>query len=284
LIPEKCLDWCLERGYGQILSSHPVAGGCINSGAILTTSSGKTLFLKTNQHSPPDMFAREAEGLRILSVENGPRLPEVYLFGERFLLLEDLSPAERRKDFWELFGRQMGVLHSHTNEKFGFHHDNYIGSTPQPNPWTVDGFIFFSENRLGFQARLALKRNLMNKQDVIRIEYLSRKLPDILPIQQASLIHGDLWSGNVTIDSTGMPSIIDPAAHYGWAEADLAMTDLFGSFPEIFYNAYQEVRSIEDGFRERFPIYNLYHLINHLNLFGLVYRGQVLAVLDRFVG
>ncbi|MBE0411853.1 MAG: fructosamine kinase family protein [Anaerolineales bacterium] len=283
MIPNTIETWCQSEGYGDILSFKHVGGGCINNGVRLITSSGKSLFLKTNQHNPLDMFAREAEGLQALSIDNGPRVPEVLLFGEHFLLLEDLSPANRRNDFWEVFGFQMAVLHNQTNDHFGFYHDNYIGSTPQPNPWTSDGFLFFMEYRLKYQAQLALKRGLLNKEEVGRVESLGRKLPEIIPIQPASLIHGDLWSGNVTSDSKGMPAIIDPAAHFGWAEADLAMTDLFGSFPDVFYHSYQEIRKLENGFRDRFQIYNLYHLINHLNLFGTTYRGQVMTVLDTFV-
>jgi protein-ribulosamine 3-kinase len=282
LVPKSVIAWCQERSFGDVLASKPIGGGCINEGAILMTSSGKTLFLKTNQHCPPDMFAREAEGLMALCVENGPQVPKVFLCGEKFILLEDLAPKDSRKDFWEIFGRQMAILHNHTYEKFGFPNNNYIGSTPQPNPWTTDGFLFFAENRLMYQARLALASYRLEVKDLERVEYLGHQLPELVPRQKASLIHGDLWSGNVTSDFQGMPAIIDPAAYYGWAEADLAMTDLFGTFPDRFYNAYLEKRYIEKGFRDRFPIYNLYHLINHLNLFGLAYRKQVIAILDRF--
>jgi len=229
------------------------------------------------------MFAREAEGLRALVVEDGPRIPEVYLFGEDFLLLEDLSPARPVSAYWEVFGRQMAALHNHVNKHYGFVHNNYIGSTPQPNKWMLDGHLFFKKNRLDFQARLALNNNLLTIDDIEKVERLGDRLPDLIPEQPASLIHGDLWSGNATTDANGLPAIMDPAAHYGWAEAELAMTALFGSFPESFYSSYQEVRPLENGFRKRFPIYNLYHLLNHLNLFGMGYRGQVLGIINRYV-
>lgn len=283
MIPKSVQKWCTEQGYGDILSSQSVGGGCINKGEVLKTSLGETFFLKTNHHTPPDMFSREAEGLTVLAVEDGPRVPKVYLFGEHFLLLENLSPASRRLDYWEVFGRQMAALHNHISDNFGFAHDNYIGSTLQPNPWTPDGYFFYMENRLNFQARLALESNLLDNDDVIKVENLGYQLPDLVPEQPASLIHGDLWSGNAMTDSNGMPAIIDPAAYYGWAEAELAMTALFGSFPEGFYRAYQEFHPIEPGFLKRFPIYNLYHLLNHLNLFGTGYRGQVLGILNRYV-
>jgi fructosamine-3-kinase len=256
-----------------------VGGGCINDGTHIETDSGNSFFLKTNQNAPADMFVREAEGLDALSVPEGPRVPKPYLYGSDFLLLEDLAPSPRIANYWSIFGRQLASLHDHTNPNFGFAHDNYIGSTPQPNSWMDDGYAFFSEHRLLFQAELARKRGLLGSTEARQIENLCSRLVDLIPAQPPSLIHGDLWSGNAMTDNAGKPAIIDPASHYGWAEADLAMTTLFGSYPDVFYRAYREVRSLEDGYQERFQIYNLYHLLNHLNLFGTAYSGQVLSIL-----
>jgi fructosamine-3-kinase len=114
------------------------------------------------------------------------------------------------------------------------------------------------------------------------VENLTAQLKDLIPVEPASLLHGDLWSGNAITNSQGGPAIIDPAAHYGWAEAELAMTTLFGAFPNAFYQAYEEVRPLEPGYYARFPLYNLYHLLNHLNIFGRGYLGQVQAILRRF--
>jgi fructosamine-3-kinase len=196
--------------------------------------------------------------------------------------MEDLEPAPRRADYWPEFGRRLAALHHHTNPQFGFSNDNYIGSTPQPNTWTDDGYDFFAEHRLLFQVRLASQRGLVGRGDVRRVEDLARRMPEIIPSQSASLSHGDLWSGNAMTESDGGPAIIDPAAHYGWAEAELAMTTLFGTFPETFYQAYEEVRPLEPDYHSRFPIYNLYHLLNHVNLFGRGYLGQVTSILRRF--
>ena len=282
MIPDDVVTWLAENNYGSVKSSRPVGGGCINNGAILHTSSGERFFLKTNRRAPEDMFAREAEGLDVLRVSGGPKVPGSYLYGPDFLLLEDLAPGKRQADYWENFGRQLGTLHNHTNSRYGFFHDNYIGSTPQPNAWAEDGYFFFAEQRLLFQARLAHERGLLDGPDVERTEFLAARLQALTPAQTASLVHGDLWSGNAMSDSHGNPAIIDPAAHYGWAEAELAMTTLFGSFPRSFYGAYQEVRSLVPGYESRYPIYNLYHLLNHLNLFGSGYLSQVRAVLDRY--
>lgn len=287
MIPESVIEWLIREGYGELRSTQPVGGGCINNGSRLLTESGESFFIKTNRHAPPDMFAREADGLAALGRgsddgQQGPRVPKAYLHGESFLLLEDLNPARRQPDYWPIFGRQLAALHNQTHPQFGFGHDNYIGSTPQPNPWEAQGMVFFAEHRLGFQARLAQRQGLLGSADVRRVQNLATRLPDLVPDQPASLIHGDLWGGNAISDENGAPAIIDPAAHYGWAEAELAMTTLFGSFPEAFYQAYQEARPLEPGYKGRFPIYNLYHLLNHLNLFGSSYLGQVQMILRRF--
>jgi fructosamine-3-kinase len=148
----------------------------------------------------------------------------------------------------------------------------------------VDGHRFFAERRLLYQARLAERRGLLGREQVRQAERLAARLPELIPEQPASLIHGDLWSGNTITDAAGNPALIDPAAYYGWAEAELAMTALFGAFPAGFYQAYAERRTLEPGFRQRFPIYNLYHLFNHLNLFGGGYRGEVLSILRHYTG
>jgi len=282
LIPERVQAWLDKNGHGTVVSSRPVSGGCISNVKILTTSTKETFFLKTNPHAPPDMFPREAEGLDTLQVEGGPTLPRTYLSGPNFLLLEDLNPAQRGVDYWVAFGHQLATMHMHTNLQFGFHHDNYIGSSPQPNLWMEDGYRFFAEQRLGFQSQMARERGLLSAVDVKKVERIAHRLEELIPVQDASLIHGDLWSGNAITDAQGAPALIDPAAHYGWPETELAMTTLFGSFPAEFYRAYEEVRPLETGYRSRFPIYNLYHLLNHLNLFGGGYLGQVCSILRRF--
>jgi protein-ribulosamine 3-kinase len=282
MIPETVREWLRDQGYGEITSSQGVGGGCINNGVRLKTSGGTGFFLKTNQSAPVDMFACEVAGLEALAVEGGPRVPKPYLHGENFLLMEDLASSGRKGDYWTAFGKQMAALHNHTNEHFGFTTDNYIGSTPQPNRWTKDGYHFYAEHRFVFQAELAVRRGLLNSGEVDRIKALAARLPELAPEQPASLLHGDLWSGNATSDENGAPAIIDPAAYYGWAEADLAMTALFGGFAGEFYSAYNEVRPLEQGWRERFSLYNLYHLLNHLNLFGRGYYGQVIQTVNKW--
>ncbi len=282
MIPNAAAAWLQDQGFGSVVKQQTVAGGCINNGERLQTKSGESFFLKTNTSVPEDMFTREAEGLTELRKANGPRFPEPYLWAEEFLLMEDLKPATRAADYWEKLGRQLAQLHKVTNPQFGFAHNSYLGSTPQPNKWTVDGYEFFAEQRLGFQARLARDNGGLTRSEAAEVERLTARLPELVPPQPASLIHGDLWGGNAISDAAGQPALIDPAAHYGWAEAELGMTALFGGFNEEFYKAYEEERALERGWRERLDIYNLYHLLNHLNLFGSGYHEQVLGVLRRF--
>jgi fructosamine-3-kinase len=283
-IPIAVAEWLSEQKLGQAVRLDQVGGGCINNGASLVTETGKRFFLKTNHSCPVDMFAREAEGLRALAeAEGGPRVPEVYLHGPGFLLIEDLAPEPRARNYWEDFGCQMAALHNCTAEKFGFNADNYIGVTPQPNPWTTDGYEFYTRHRFAYQAEIASQRGLLAPQELAQVTELAFRLPELVPTQPASLLHGDLWSGNQISDGHGNPAIIDPAVYYGWAEADLAMMVLFGSPGGGFWEAYNEVRPLESGYRERFGLYNLYHLLNHLNLFGRSYHGQVVSTLRRFI-
>jgi fructosamine-3-kinase len=210
-------------------------------------------------------------------INNGARLQTSS--GTSFFLKTNTSiPA----DYWIAFGHQMAALHNHTHQKFGFETDNYIGSTPQPNPWTEDGYQFYAEHRFVFQAELSAKRGLLNAGEVEQVRALAQRLPELVPAQPASLLHGDLWGGNAMADRDGRPAIIDPAVYYGWAEADLAMTALFGGFTGEFYSAYNQVRPLADGWRDRFSLYNLYHLLNHLNLFGRGYYGQVIQTVRRW--
>lgn len=281
-VPDPVIEWLAAQSHGQITDTRPVAGGCINNGAILRTATGHSFFLKQNASAPEAMFAREAEGLHALAVGGGPRVPRPLLVGADFLLMEDLRSGPPDPAYWEAFGRQLARLHDHTGDQFGFERDNFLGTTPQPNPPTQDGFEFFAKQRLGHQARLANSRGLLGSDELARILMLAARLREWVPQQPASLIHGDLWSGNAITGSNGEPAIIDPAAHYGWAEAELGMTSLFGGFSERFYRAYEEARPLESGWQERLPIYNLYHLLNHVNLFGTSYLGQVRTILNRF--
>lgn len=275
-------SWCEDHRYGAIESIQSVSGGCINDGAVVLTAEGNSFFVKTNPSAPPDMFPREAEGLRALNVDDGPKVPRVFHADDHFIILENLNPASRKPDYWPQFGRQLAHLHQQTNDRFGFPHDNYIGSTPQVNTWEESGYEFFAQHRLIYQAHLARDRDRISRGDVRKVERIAGRLEDLVPRQDPSLIHGDLWSGNALTDHRGNPALIDPAAHYGWREAELAMTALFGRFSSSFYRAYEEIFALESGYEDRYPVYNLYHLLNHVNIFGGGYLSQVRSILSKY--
>lgn len=274
-----------QHGWGAVTAG---AGPDDPGAKVLATSAGPRLFLKSDPTAPADYFAREAEGLEALAQAAGPRVPKPFLVGETFIVLEYLAPeAGAAPGDWEAFGRGLARLHAPAFPAFGFPHANYLGRSPQPNPSTADGFEFFGQWRLLFQARRAHAAGRLSAAELRQAERLAARLPELVPAQPASLLHGDLWRGNVVAGPDGAWCLIDPAVHYGWAEADLAMTALFGGFPAAFYAAYaaeaaQLGRPLAPGWRERFPLYNLYHLLNHLNLFGEAYAAEVAAGLARY--
>jgi protein-ribulosamine 3-kinase len=282
-IPQGVVNYIAAEGHGYITEISSTGGGCINDGRVLTTDTGWRAFLKTNPAAPEGMFAREAEGLSALAnALGGPRVPATYAVSHDFLLLEYLAPTRPSDDYWRKLGMRLAHVHDQTSPKFGFANDNYLGSTPQPNTWRDDGHAFFSEQRLLFQARRAAEAALLPAACRRRAERMAGRLRDLVPAQPASLLHGDLWAGNIIPGPDGEACLIDPAVYFGWAEADLAMTALFGQPPQALYDAYTATRTLEPGYRGRFEVYNLYHLLNHLNLFGISYLGAVEATLRRF--
>jgi protein-ribulosamine 3-kinase len=208
-----------------------------------------------------DAFAAEADGLEALRPH--VRAPKVLDYGKTYIRLEFLDL--RRSGNWSELARMLAHLHRQTGPRFGWHRDNYIGLSPQQNGWCDDWAEFWRERRIRPQAeRAGLEVNL------------GRLLEDHKP--QPSLLHGDLWNGNAGFTAEG-PVIFDPAVYYGDREADLAMTELFGGFPREFYEAYHQAWPLDAGYEQRKHVYNLYHLLNHLNIFGGGYLGQVKATL-----
>lgn len=285
------------RGTGTgILSEKRVFGGDINDARRLALTDGTVLFMKSNALSGEAMFRAEFAGLTALRRIGALPVPEPLCCGsdkERgfsFLLMEYVSPGPRRKDYWEELGRGLALLHradtSFLHEEipgslYGFPMDNFIGSSPQVNTWKESWREFFAACRLEPQVRMAapsLPESVLHAFSSL-LERLDRYLPEP---DFPSLLHGDLWSGNVMTGPDGRAMIMDPAAYVGSFEADLAMTALFGGFPENFYASYREVTPIDPAFRDRKDLYNLYHLLNHLNLFGEAYYYDVLAVLRRY--
>lgn len=262
----------------------PLDGGSF-SVALIEAADRSRVVVKEASGAPPDLFAREADGLTLLrSVPAAPRAPEPLAVGATFLVLEYLEPSPRVPRAWENFAGGLAALHARIGPAFGAVADNYLGPSPQSNTTTEDGHRFFARERLAPQLAWARSQGWLSDEDVRSGERLMQRLPDLIPAQPASLIHGDLWSGNVIAGPGGALCLIDPAAHFGWAEADLAMTTLFGGFSDTFYDAYGAARPLDPGWRDRIPLYNLYHLLNHLNLFGASYRFEVRSILKRFGG
>lgn len=268
----------------------PVGGGCIHQAALLTTTSGRRLFVKRNHASFWAVFETEAAGLLALAGARVPRVPKPYAVGregdQAYLIIEAVDAVRAGVGFHARFGAELAELHRTMRApQCGFERDNHIGSTPQPNPWTTDWFAFFAAHRLGYQVQLSRRNGLLDSSAERDAERLCARLPDLLPPLDdggASLLHGDLWAGNYLCAADGAPVLIDPAVYFGHREADLAMTALFGGFDPDFYRAYHHHWPLVSGFRERFALYNLYHLLNHLNLFGAAYRSEVLATLRRY--
>lgn len=281
-LPGGLVAWLEQQGRALPSSSAPLAGGCIADTRRLSWSDGWTAILKEDHRAPEDQFAAEAEGLRALAQAQALRIPEVYAHGRRFLLLEDLPPAPRSKDYWSTCGQRLALQHQQRSPQFGFAIATYCGATRQCNDWQEDGHHFFASCRLLDLGQRCHQRGLCNAGDLSKLERLCQRLPELVPKQDACLLHGDLWSGNLHTDQHGQPALIDPACYYGWPEAELAMTKLFGGFAPAFYAAYEEASGIDRQWQERSDIYNLYHLLNHALLFAGGYVSQAHSVIERY--
>jgi len=264
----------------RLESAAAAAGGCIHASYLVRTSAGR-IFVKLNAPDLADAFAAEADGLAALRAA-GMRAPEPIAHGtaagHAYLALE-LLELGAQEDYAAL-GHALAALHRSTGERFGWARDNYIGTTAQHNAQTASWSDFWREQRLAPQLALALANGHAEIGEPLR--QLCEALPRLLAAHSpsASLLHGDLWRGNAGFIAGGVPVVFDPAVYRGDREADLAMTELFGGFPRSFYAAYAEAWPLAPGYRTRKHLYNLYHLLNHLNLFGGGYLGQVRATLS----
>lgn len=255
----------------------PVGGGDINDSYRLEGHDGFCYFLKLNDARHRALFVAEAAGLETIAATNTLRVPQPVAQGcfdqQCFLLLEYMELTQHGDA--RRLGEQLAAMHRHSADHFGFARDNFIGSTPQPNQWTDNWIDFWHEQRLGFQLRLAADNGY--GEELPRAgEKLLERLPDFFGgyAPQPSLLHGDLWGGNHGYLADGTPVIFDPAAYYGDRECDLAMTELFGGYPADFYAAYRAAWPLDAGYEVRRDLYNLYHILNHANLFGGGYAAR----------
>ena len=252
-----------------------------------TEIDGTAVFLKTGPSSSYDMLSAEAEGLEELASPDAIRVPRVFAFGEEdgiaYLATEWLEMARASRDVETRLGTGLAALHRTTADRYGWHRDNTCGPTPQVNPWSDDWVEFYREHRLAFQLDLAARNGYggaLQERGARLLQRLDRYFEGYAP--QASLLHGDLWGGNWGC-CDGEPVIFDPAVYYGDRESDLAMTRLFGGFGRAFYSAYEDAWPLAPGHRERCDLYQLYHVLNHLNLFGSGYLGQAQRLIDNLL-
>jgi protein-ribulosamine 3-kinase len=286
----------IEQTTGQparIIRGQSCGGGCINDARVIELEDGRKFFLKSNPSPLPGMFEREAEGLQAMARAEAIRVPKPIATGGQaegvtpFIVMENIESGSKINDFQGVMGRQFARMHLNTKtDRYGFEHDNYLGSTPQPNTWETDWVEFWRKHRLGHQLELARKNGYADSRFNQLGDKLLSRLGEFIgqPREPACLLHGDLWSGNYMVGSNGEPVLIDPAAYCGRREADLSMTLLFGGFSQRFYEAYQEVWPLESGSHERLELYKLYHQLNHLNIFGTGYKSGCLAVMQRYGG
>jgi protein-ribulosamine 3-kinase len=289
VLPDELIREAIRSQLGsdlQLQGASIASGGMINQAATLQSNKG-TLFIKWNNDSNcPDLFEKEAHGLRLLK-KSPIKSPEVLGLGTvhhtYFLILSHIRSGPPKAKFWERFGQELAKQHLITHESYGLDHDNHIGKLPQHNSPSTDWSNFFIYQRLMPQLTLARNSGLIETSTLLDFESLFKKLPDFFPNEPPSMIHGDLWSGNFMSDENGAPVIFDPAAHYANREVELAFTKLFGGFDSMFYTAYFDTYPVDRGFEERVDMYNLYPLLVHLNLFGSSYLASVRQALKSYL-
>ncbi len=271
---------------GQIV---PLSGGDINQAARIATAQA-TYFVKWHSAPPPQFFECEARGLRLLADAGCVRVPAVIDAGHvpntqtAFLLMEYIEPGHRSEHAATTLGQKLAQQHLIPHSQYGLDHDNYIGRLPQPNRRTASWIEFYRTQRLAPQRDLAARQGRLPAHRARLLDALMDHLGHWIDESQCrpALLHGDLWGGNWMADSAGAPVLIDPAVCVGDRELDLAMTALFGGFSPVFYEAYQEVFPFAPGYADRQPLYQLYYLLAHLNLFGESYGGSVDAILRSY--
>ena len=263
-----------------------VGGGCINT-TFRLQDRHQCWFVKINETRRVDMFEGEFAGLQALTETATIRVPKPLCVGvagtDAYLAMEYLELGSGGRAGQQLAGEQLAALHRVSRPQFGFERDNTIGATPQHNPWTDDWIEFWREHRLRAQLDLAQRQGFGG-----RLQRLGEQVLECFPAlidhsPPPSLLHGDLWGGNIGFGASGEPVIFDPAVYVGDREADLAMTELFGGFGRRFYEAYKGVWPLDAGYKARRHLYNLYHILNHLNLFGSGYAGQAEQLMQQIM-
>lgn len=270
----------------QFISKESVSGGCINDCWKVTDSNNCHWFIKTNSPLLLDMFIAESHGLAEIAKSQSIRLPKSICYGETsefsYLVLEyiPLVPLSNQRQA----GEQLAQMHRTYAKQFGWKRDNTLGPTPQPNGYEDDWVTFWAKQRLIHQLDLAKAKAYPAKSYDAGLKLAENLQPffsayDVKP----SLVHGDLWGGNIASDATGNTIIYDPAVYYGDRETDIALTELFGGFNQDFYAAYNDYYPLDQGYKTRKTLYNLYHILNHYNLLGGSYAAQALEMTNKLL-
>ncbi len=278
-----------------IISIRDLSGGCIHRVQEICLRGGATVIAKTNSAAHLHMFQEEADGLRSLAQTNTLLVPRplavIESAGVAVLLMTAIKHAAVSPRTWTRFGEELAGLHqTDAGHRYGFQTDNHLGTTPQPNTWCDDWVQFNAEHRLGHQLDLAAKRGRLDTSEAARIQAVIDALEDHIPLQpKPALLHGDLWSGNALPasdedDATERIAVIDPACCIGDGWADIAMMKLFGGFPDGCFQSYEANVSDRAQLDSRIAVYQLYHVLNHVNLFGRSYAGQAMAIAAKLGG
>ncbi|MDT0685123.1 fructosamine kinase family protein [Autumnicola psychrophila] len=271
-----------ENGF-SVKKIQPLTGGDINEVFLIETGTSEKLVIKINNSNKyPGMFEAEKAGLDELRNAEVIDVPESLYTGEvqdqSYLILRHIESADKAPEFWDTFGEQMAALHKTTSEKFGFETDNYIGSLPQYNSNCNSASEFYISQRLEPQLEMAKNAGY----DLGNTSIFFKNVSHLIPNEPPALIHGDLWGGNYIVNAEGSPCLIDPAVAYAPREMDLSMMKLFGGFDAELFKSYNSHFPLESGFEERVPLWQLYYLLVHLNIFGLGYKNSVEGIIRRY--
>ncbi|AGA78087.1 fructosamine kinase family protein [Echinicola vietnamensis] len=270
----------------KLKSVRLISAGTMNQSVLLDTDKG-ALFLKSNHLPSSDMFLQEIKGLTLLHKHAPLQIPKTIGAGriasQNYMLIEWIHGGYPNASYWKNLGHGLAELHMATSPQFGLDEDNYIAALPQRNTFNNNWPDFFAEERLEPMAGKAYYDGLISKDFYKKLQQVYPKLKDLIPNEKPSLLHGDLWSGNVIVNTKGDPCLIDPAIYFGHREMDLAFSKLFGGFRSEFYEAYHEIFPLEPDFESRVDIHNLYPLLVHLNLFGQSYLPGIKKVVKKLL-
>lgn len=279
---DKVLHQLAEQNNFKLKGFSSLTGGDINEVFLLNTSTEKLVVKLNDAAKFPGMFDAEKTGLKILAKPDVIDVPKVFAIGiienTAYILLEFIEAGPKSPNFPSVFGKQLAALHQTTTDKFGFSEDNYIGRLSQQNHAEDSASEFYINQRLQPQLKLAREKGY----ELEIKDSFFKNISDLIPKEPPALIHGDLWNGNYLVNSKGLPCLIDPATAFAPREMDLAMMKLFGGFDAEIFKTYEEAFPLTPEFEERIPLWQLYYLLVHLNLFGLGYRNAVSNILKSF--